>query len=132
MTSLLMTCILATGGIWSDALTPEPAQPTISWTDALLQEHSGQPTTRPSRLNHTYLHWGQCGCLMCLGQHLRNTHGQTFQSVEKVGYNGWKNWHLRLHREGVKPKVITGCEDGFCPARIGQKLFPILRGRFRR
>ncbi len=137
--------ILAMGGIWQDALTPDvtPAM-SSAWADALLQVHSGQPTTRPKTLSHGYLHWGQCGCLMCLGQHLQNAHGETFAAVERIGYNRWKSYHLGLHAVACGKSSLryttspaSNCHgrscgpNGCCPPARQRILFPSTWRNFR-
>ena len=48
---------------------------------------------------------------MCLGQHLRNMHGLSYETLEG---KQWVSMHNRLHDKGVAPKAQSGCADGKC------------------
>ena len=71
-------------------------------TMMLGADHSGGPTVAPAVLNHGYRttqheRW----CMMCLGQHLRNFHGQDYRALGELGYQNWVKYHETLHDEGV-------------------------------
>lgn len=80
--------------------------------------HPAKPTISPTVLNHKHLSWGSCRCLMCLGQHLRNYHGEPNDRLDAVGYRNWIRYHKKLHATGVykAPKPRPGCAGGVCPA----------------
>ena len=63
--------------------------------------HTAKPTVKPVVLNHT---WNQHGCLcaeMCVGQHLRNAHGKTYDGLDDIGYRNWSRYHRGLHNRGT-------------------------------
>ena len=114
-----------------------PSLPAPRWTAetevAEVQVHSGKPTVKPAVLSHSHRSWGRCGCLMCLGQHLRNMHGVSYKTLEG---RRWKAMHDGLHDSGVVKNTSassrSGCGPGGCrPARPRRYLFPNLRRLFR-
>jgi hypothetical protein len=70
--------------------------------------HTAKPTVTPKKLTHTYRHWGSCGCTMCLGQHLRNMHGETSRNLDKIRYTNWRSYHSKLHDRGKAAATTTG------------------------
>lgn len=125
---MILTLIIA-------MLTVAPAEPrwTIAPDGSLIQvaveppplpeivieeppdEHTGKPTVEPKRIQHrthsSHLDW----CMMCLGQHLRNAHGESASKVDEVGYSRWPTYHAKLHREGAytPPKAVE-CSGRSC------------------
>ncbi len=80
----------------------------------IVIEHKVKPTVKPTILSHNYRtttheEW----CAMCLGQHLRNFHGNTYDELDKVGYKKWVVYHEGLHDKGVY-KAPKDCADGSC------------------
>lgn len=96
-----------------------PGLPVPVWTNATVivesrPVHTGTPLTKPTKLNHTYRHWGRCDCTMCLGSHLNQMHGYSNAELDKLGYQNWQRYHDRVH---PKPKHLGKgrCAGGFCP-----------------
>lgn len=105
--------------------------------------HLTKPTVEPTVLNHPR-GWMRCWCStvlpsgepMCLGQHLRNYHGQPNDRLDAIGYRNWIAYHKKLHATGVyKAPKRSGCPGGICPAprrRVGKPLQYRLFRRWRR
>jgi len=57
---------------------------------------SKEELTRLSGPTHS---WPHMGCLMCLGNHLIGTHGQSTNYLHSVTYEHWKDLHDNLHND---------------------------------
>jgi hypothetical protein len=99
--------------------------------------HTAKPTVRPKKLTHTYRHWGSCGCTMCLGQHLRNAHGEASRALDELGYRNWRSYHSKLHGRGKATAAAPGAPGPttvrraptFCtPQPCRPRILGLLRG----
>lgn len=124
--TLIFSAIAAAIGFYcgrcSGATFPSPVFPTRSmprpvWTSDTVTElrlaapiqvvepefeHTAKPTVKPVVLNHNYRTTShQRWCMMCLGQHLRNMHGEKYNNLDKVGYRNWVKYHEQLHDRGT-------------------------------
>jgi len=78
--------------------------------------HVAKATIRPVVLSHNWRTTAhERRCAMCLGQHLRNYHGKTYDALDAVGYANWVRHHEGLHDGGVyQGATCTGpdCSGG--------------------
>ena len=75
--------------------------------------HVDQPTVKPATVAHGRTYGLGDGCSMCVGQHLRNLHGQTTKQLDAIGYRNWAAYHARLH-DAMGTAKPSGCEGGSC------------------
>ena len=84
--------------------------------------HTAKATVRPIVLTHNYRTTAhEQWCMMCLGQHLRNFHGKTYDQLDAIGYKNWVRYHEGLHDSGVFKRPV-GCEGGACSVGGGRVL----------
>ena len=131
MRNLIFLAVLLPVPIFRTPMLPAPRW--IAETEVVeVQIHEAKPTVKPAVLSHSYRGWGKCGCLMCLGQHLRNMHGISYKELEG---RQWKVMHNGLHDVGVVKSSSTGsrsgCGPGGCFPSRRRFLFLNLRRMFR-
>ena len=128
-----LTFIIAVLMVCGGAKLPMPkfsvTLPVPVWTTEIAkvpvveQVHTAKPTVKPIVLTHSYRGWPGCSCAMCRGQHLRNAHGKTTTTLDRIGYRGWATYHAKLHKDGVAPKPKSRCPGGVCPTPGRRYLF---------
>ncbi len=58
-------------------------------------------------------HWAgpHSGCMMCMGNHLISTHGQSYTSLNKLGWQQWSIVHDNTHNNKIKRSAVKKKRD---------------------
>lgn len=96
----------------------------------ILEKPTAEETlTRRSRPAHS---WPHMGCLMCLGNHMIVTHGQSTKYLRSITYDQWQILHDNLHN-GKNFAGVKGSGEGWIGYEAGGGSYRRgLFGRWRR
>ena len=63
--------------------------------------------------------WPHNGCMMCLGNHMILTHGQSANYLRSITYRQWQILHDNLHNSNGKYIGVKGSNEGYIGYEAG-------------